>query len=183
MKTTSMLRSSSSLWVMLLGACLLASGCDRSEQPVGPDPSLASPEAQLTTGDNAGMGVGIGEVGQSSIAGFAGAGVSDRVFFGTDRYDLDDSAQSTLRQQAAWMNQHPEVTFTIEGHADERGTRDYNLALAERRGDTIRNYLIALGVAGSRLEVISFGKERPECPEATEECWAYNRRGVTLAGN
>jgi peptidoglycan-associated lipoprotein len=79
------------------------------------------------------------------------------------------------------LQNYPQIVITIEGHADERGTREYNLALGERRADTVRNYLAALGVSPDRITVISYGKERPECPEAAEGCWSQNRRGVTVA--
>lgn len=107
--------------------------------------------------------------------------VGDRVHFELDRYDLSPVAEATLQRQAALMQNHPQTVVTIEGHADERGTREYNLALGERRADTVRNYLTALGVAAERITVISYGKERPECPEAAEGCWSQNRRGVTVA--
>ena len=107
--------------------------------------------------------------------------VGDRVRFELDRYDLSPEAQATLRQQAALLQNYPQVVVTIEGHADERGTREYNLALGERRADAVRNYLTALGVSPDRVTVISYGKERPECPEASEGCWSQNRRGVTVA--
>ena len=89
--------------------------------------------------------------------------------------------EATLQQQAALLQIYPQVVVTIEGHADERGTREYNLALGERRADAVRNYLTALGVSPDRVTVISYGKERPECPEAAEGCWSQNRRGVTVA--
>jgi len=107
--------------------------------------------------------------------------VGDRVHFPLDRYDLTPEAEETLQKQAALLKSFQSVAITIEGHADERGTREYNLALGERRADTVRNYLIALGVPADRLSVVSYGKERPECPEAAETCWAQNRRGVTVA--
>jgi peptidoglycan-associated lipoprotein len=107
--------------------------------------------------------------------------VGDRVHFELDRYDLTPEAESTLQKQAALLQQYPEVVITIEGHADERGTREYNLALGERRADTVRNYLAALGISPDRVSVISYGKERPQCPEASEGCWSQNRRGVTVA--
>lgn len=106
----------------------------------------------------------------------------DRVFFGFDRYDLTSAARETLRAQAAWMQANPGVTVTVEGHADERGTREYNLALGERRANSIKNYLIALGVDGDRVRTISFGKERPTVLGSNEAAWAANRRGVTLVG-
>jgi peptidoglycan-associated lipoprotein len=107
--------------------------------------------------------------------------VGDRVHFELDRYDLTPEAQATLRQQAALLEKYPQFVVTIEGHADERGTREYNLALGERRADAVRNYLTALGVSPGRVAVISYGKERPECPGADEQCWSQNRRGVTVA--
>jgi len=107
--------------------------------------------------------------------------VGDRVRFELDRHDLSPEAQATLRQQAALLQNYPQVVVTVEGHADERGTREYNLALGERRADAVRNYLTALGVSPDRVTVISYGKERPECPEASEGCWSQNRRGVTVA--
>ena len=106
--------------------------------------------------------------------------VGDRVHFALDRYSLAPEAEATLQQQAALLQQHPEVAVTIEGHSDERGTREYNLALGERRASSVRNYLVALGVSADRISVMSFGKERPECAEAAEPCWAQNRRGVTV---
>ncbi len=105
--------------------------------------------------------------------------MGDRVHFALDRYELAADAQATLQQQAALLQSHPEVAVTIQGHADERGTREYNLALGERRADSVRNYLIALGIPAERISVISYGKERPECANAAESCWAQNRRGVT----
>lgn len=106
--------------------------------------------------------------------------VGDRVFFGFDRYDLSQSARETLERQAAWLKQYPEVTVTIEGHTDERGTREYNLALGDRRANSVRNYLIALGIDPNRVTTISFGKERPVDPRSAEEAWEHNRRGVTI---
>lgn len=105
--------------------------------------------------------------------------VGDRVFFGYDRYDVSDEARMTLDKQASWMAQHPSLTITVEGHADERGTREYNLALGERRANAVKNYLVALGVDPSRVTVISYGKERPAVPGANETAWSQNRRGVT----
>jgi peptidoglycan-associated lipoprotein len=106
--------------------------------------------------------------------------VGDRVLFETDRYDIGAAAEGTLRTQAALLQSYPSVTITIEGHADERGTREYNLALADRRAASVRNYLTALGVAPERIETVSYGKERPDCADASDICWATNRRGVTV---
>lgn len=103
----------------------------------------------------------------------------DRVFFGYDRYDLEDEARMTLDKQAAWLKQYANLSITIEGHADERGTREYNLSLGERRANSVKNYLIALGVDASRVNTISYGKERPAVVGSDDTSWAQNRRGVT----
>jgi len=105
--------------------------------------------------------------------------VGDRVFFGYDRSDLTSDAQSTLSKQAAWLLQFPNVAIQIEGHADERGTREYNLALGERRANSVKEYMISLGVSAGRLSTISYGKERPAVEGSNDDAWAQNRRGVT----
>ena len=104
--------------------------------------------------------------------------VGDRVFFEFDRYDLELDARSVIEKQAAWLDQNRQVVVTIEGHTDERGTREYNLALGERRANSIRDYLVALGVDANRMKITSFGKERPVDPRSTKEAWSQNRRGV-----
>jgi peptidoglycan-associated lipoprotein len=106
--------------------------------------------------------------------------VGDRVFFGFDRYDLTPEAQTQLQKIAAWLKTYPQYRFVIEGHCDDRGTREYNLALGERRATAAKNYLIALGIDGNRMQTISYGKERPVCTESTEACWAQNRRDVIV---
>jgi peptidoglycan-associated lipoprotein len=105
--------------------------------------------------------------------------VGDRVLFGYDRSDLEDTGRSTLQKQAAWLQRFPTVVLTIEGHADERGTREYNLALGARRAQAVRDYLVSLGVSGARIETISYGKERPICAQSNDGCWAQNRRGLS----
>jgi peptidoglycan-associated lipoprotein len=105
--------------------------------------------------------------------------VGDRVLFGYDRSDLEDSGRSTLQKQAAWLQRYPTVVLTIEGHADERGTREYNLALGARRAQAVRDYLVSLGVSGARIDTISYGKERPICVQSDDACWAQNRRGLS----
>ncbi len=105
--------------------------------------------------------------------------VGDRVFFETDSTNLTASARATLENQANWLDQYPNLGITIEGHADERGTREYNLALGERRANSVKNYLIALGVSPSRIMTLSFGKERPAVPGSNQSAWSQNRRGVT----
>ncbi len=106
--------------------------------------------------------------------------VGDRVFFDLDKAVLNASAQRTLERQAAWLSQYPSVTILIEGHCDERGTREYNLALGDRRATSAKNYLVQLGVAPIRIETISYGKERPDAAGHSESAWSQNRRGVSV---
>ena len=103
---------------------------------------------------------------------------TDRVFFAFDSSELSSTARTTLQRAATWMNDNRGAEVTIEGHADERGTREYNLALGERRATAVKNYLVALGVSASRVDTISYGKERPAVLGSNESAWAQNRRGV-----
>jgi len=109
--------------------------------------------------------------------------VGNTVYFQTDSAALQPEAQQALQKQAYWLLQFPQYRVTVEGHADERGTRDYNLALGERRADAVMRYFIALGVDPKRLKTISYGKERPVCTDANEACWSQNRRGVSTLDN
>ncbi len=106
--------------------------------------------------------------------------VGDRVFFGYDSSDLDSDALELLQDQVAWLKQNSDVTVTIEGHCDERGTREYNLALGEKRAQAVKNYLIGLGINPDRVSTISYGKERPAVVGSNDGAWAQNRRSVTL---
>ncbi len=106
--------------------------------------------------------------------------VGDRVFFGYDSSDLDSDALELLQDQVAWLKQNSDVTVTIEGHCDERGTREYNLALGEKRAQAVKNYLIGLGINPDRISTISYGKERPAVVGSNDGAWAQNRRSVTL---
>ena len=106
--------------------------------------------------------------------------VGDRVFFDYDRYDIKEEGRSTLQRQAAFFKMYKQYSVTVEGHCDERGTREYNLALGARRAEAVRSYLISLGVDAARLSTISYGKERPVCVESVEDCWSKNRRGVSV---
>ena len=110
-------------------------------------------------------------------------GVPDRVFFATNESILTTAARDTLRKQAAWMRKNSELSFTIEGHADERGTREYNLALGERRANAAKDYLMTYGVSQNRLSVISYGKERPVNSGSSPLAWSQNRRAVTVKAN
>jgi peptidoglycan-associated lipoprotein len=113
---------------------------------------------------------------QESLIAEAG----DRVFFGFDKFELNVESREALRRQAAWLRSNPDVTIVVEGHADERGTRDYNLALGERRATAARDYLVALGLNANRIRVISYGKERPDVLGSNDAAWAANRRAVTV---
>ena len=106
--------------------------------------------------------------------------VGDRVFFAFDSFDLDADAQELLQDQAAWLKQYNKASIIIEGHCDERGTREYNLALGEKRAQAVKNYLNGLGVGISSLSTISYGKERPAVVGSSEEAWSQNRRSVTM---
>ena len=108
--------------------------------------------------------------------------VGDRVFFETDSSELTVQARSTLDKQAQWLSQYGNYTFTIEGHADERGTREYNIALGARRAQNVRNYLASRGIQPNRMRTVSYGKERPVAVCNDISCWSQNRRAVTVLG-
>ena len=105
---------------------------------------------------------------------------SDTIHFAFDQYDIDPEARSILDSQAQWLTGNPNTRITIEGHADERGTREYNLGLGDRRANAAKNHLVARGISPSRITVISYGKERPEALGSNESAWAQNRRAVTV---
>jgi peptidoglycan-associated lipoprotein len=109
--------------------------------------------------------------------------VGDRVFFDTDSSELSAQARTTLDKQAQWLSNYSQYSFTIEGHADERGTREYNIALGARRAETVREYLTSRGVAPQRMRTISYGKERPVALCNDISCWSQNRRAVTVLNN
>ena len=111
---------------------------------------------------------------------FLATGVKDRVFFGTNKSILTTASRDTLRKQAAWMRKNKDITVTVEGHADERGTREYNLALGERRANAVKDYLLTYGISGGRVAVISYGKERPVNSGSSPLAWSQNRRSVTV---
>lgn len=138
------------------------------------DPEVA------TTGDGAGMGGGYGSSLDPSSVEFFNVEVGDRVFFALDSSSVDSAAAGTLNRQAQWLNANPSISAVIEGHADERGTREYNLGLGARRAQAARDYLVSQGVDAGRLRVVSYGKERPVAVCANESCWSQNRRAVTM---
>ncbi len=147
-------------------------------------------DGAVTVGERMDGQGGVGGAGVydgSNVAGSAVPGsqedlatnVGDRVFFAYDSYDLAPEARDTLNRQVEWLNRYPNLNITIEGHADERGTREYNLALGDRRATSVKNYLISMGVPASRLNTISYGKERPAVVGSDAASWAQNRRAVT----
>jgi peptidoglycan-associated lipoprotein len=137
-----------------------------------------------------GMAAGGGGAGSSSSSANQGprpgsqedlvVNVGDRVFFDFDQFSVRQDQRAVLDRQAAWLKKYPEVTVTVEGHADERGTREYNIALGNRRATAAKNYLVALGINPNRVQTISYGKERPAVAGSNEQAWSQNRRAVTV---
>lgn len=168
------------LWILAAGALLAAcsstpeevvelKGTGQTAQPAPAPPPAAPPQQALRpTGPAPGSKEEFAQV------------VGDRVFFDTDRSDLAPDARQTVEKQAAWLKKYATVTVTVEGHCDERGTREYNLALGERRATAVKNYLVALGIPPNRVRTISYGKERPAVVGSSEDAWAQNRRSVTV---
>ena len=148
-------------------AFLLLAACSSTDDAANAPPSSSSSAGTIAPGS------------QEDLV----ANVGDRVFFDTDKSLLSDEARATLQRQAAWMQLYPNLTFTLEGHADERGTREYNLALGGRRANSAQDYLVSLGVDAGRLNTVSYGKERPVCLDSNENCWAQNRRTVTVVAS
>lgn len=133
---------------------------------------------------NGGAG-GMSADGRSQVLGTNadGSQVTDRVFFATDSSVVDSEGQSVLNNQATWLKANSSVNITVEGHADERGTREYNIALGERRATAAKTYLVGQGIAASRISTISYGKERPAVTGNDESAWSQNRRAVTVIAN
>lgn len=138
------------------------------------------PPAQGSDFGNNGQGNGAGQILPGSQEDFVRSISADRIFFDTDRFNIDPEDQATLQSQAQWLARYQNVRITIEGHADERGTRDYNLALGERRANAAKNFLSSLGVNPARIQTVSYGKERPQALGSNEQSWAQNRRAVTI---
>ena len=153
--------------VLILGACTHKQEAANTAPPPAPPPPVAQP-APVTS---------------SIIPGSAEdlrVNVGDTVHFALDQYNIEEGDKAILGRQAAWLQKFPSVRVTIEGHADERGTREYNLALGARRANAVKEYLVSQGVSTARVETVSYGKERPLCTESSEGCWAQNRRGTTI---
>jgi peptidoglycan-associated lipoprotein len=162
-------------FVSVLAALLLLAACETPAQKEGG----AGGAGGAGAGGTSGSGTGISAPQPGSAEDFV-VNVGDRVFFDFDKYTLKPDARSVLQRQATWLNKFPSVTISVEGHCDERGTREYNLALGERRANSAKNYLVALGVNPNRIRTISYGKERPAVTGANDAAWSQNRRAVTL---
>ncbi len=153
-------------FMCLMAAMVMVSACDT----LGTDDGMGG-------ADGAGGRMGVARPGtQEDLV----VNVGDRVFFGFDKSDLTAESRATLDRQAAWLKQYPSVNVTVEGHCDERGTREYNLALGERRASSAKNYLVAAGVEADRIKTVSYGKERPAVLGSNEASWAQNRRAVSV---
>lgn len=161
---------------ILIGAALFATAaCSKKRPEVLPPPPGDAP-----TMDQGSQGPVGDSIIPGSAADFKRSVTSDTVNFGTDLYDIDATARGILDSQVAWLQKFPNVRATIEGHCDERGTREYNLALGDRRANSAKNYLVARGISASRITTISYGKERPLALGSDEGSWAQNRRAVTV---
>jgi peptidoglycan-associated lipoprotein len=168
-----MMKFSSTLKFAALSAALLLGACTHKQEAVNTAPPPAAPPPPPMAAP----------VTSSIIPGSAQdfkINVGDTVHFALNQYNVEDNDKGTLSKQAAWLARYPAVKLTVEGHCDERGTREYNLALGARRANAVKEYLVAQGVAAARLETVSYGKERPVCTESGEDCWSQNRRGVSV---
>jgi len=163
---------------LLIATALVAvAGCAPKRPPVLPPAAGPAPDQGYSNnGPRDGIVPG-------SRADFERSVQSDTIHFALDQYDIDATARSILDSQAQWLTHYPNVHITIEGHCDERGTREYNLALGDRRANSTKNYLAARGVDPSRISTISYGKERPIALGSDEASWAQNRRAVTIVLN
>ena len=152
--------------LILISACLLLSAC-ATQKTVTTDGSQMQGDVYT---------------GTDTVKELA-PGVPDRVFFATNESVLTTASRETLRKQAAWLRKNSKINVVLEGHADERGTREYNLALGERRANSVKDYLMTYGISGNRISVISYGKERPVDSGSNPLAWSKNRRSVTVKAN
>ncbi len=167
----------------LAAALVLSAGCAK-KKPAELPPAPAGSEGTAGSGAEGEGAAGQGSVGGAAVPGsradFLQNVAADRVYFETDSYSIDAEDRTVLDSQVAWLQRNPGVRVTIEGHADERGTREYNLALGDRRANAAKNYLASRGIDAGRMTVISWGKERPVAEGSEESAWAQNRRAVTV---
>lgn len=171
-------------FLMIFAVLIMVGACSTTEDEMVAEENITITERENIT-DGPLAGIYDDQIDSQSLGSVGTAqdfvvNVGDRIYFGYDSYSLSSEARQTLENQAQWLGQNAGVTFTVEGHADERGTREYNLALGERRANAVKNYLIALGVDPRRITVISYGKERPAVPGSNDTAWSQNRRGVTV---
>ena len=162
--------------LILMAALVATAGCAKkrpAELPPAPQGSQTDPNAGQT-------GPATGAVVPGSQEDFLRSVTSNTVLFGTDIYDIDSEARAILDSQVTWLQRYPNVRISIEGHCDERGTREYNLALGDRRANAAKNYLAARGIAAGRITTISYGKERPSALGSDDASYAQNRRAVTV---
>ncbi|MBC7141060.1 MAG: peptidoglycan-associated lipoprotein Pal [Rhodobacteraceae bacterium] len=163
--------------ILLLTGALALSACNNPDRfgAGGAGAAGAGGAGGITAG-------GLGDPGDPNSIAYFNQTIGDRVLFAVDQSTLTPEGQATLAQQAVWLNQHPTSTAIIEGHADEQGTREYNLALGDRRANAVKAYLISQGVSAARLQTVSYGKERPLAVCSDEACYSQNRRAVTVVG-
>ncbi len=162
--------------ISIFAAALLLAACTTPSEEAGETAGASSTTAttSTTTAPSTTMIAGPTPGSMEDLV----VNVGDRVFFDYDKSDLRPEARATVEALAAWLSNYPATIIGIEGHCDERGTREYNLALGERRANSVHDYLVALGIDPNRLSTISYGKERPAVLGSTEEAWSQNRRGV-----
>jgi peptidoglycan-associated lipoprotein len=162
--------------LMVAGSLALSACASKAPKELPPQPGGTS--TSTTTGTGQGTAGSVTPGSQADFAAFTQG--SDTIYFDTDRYNVDGVDAAALQLQAQWLARYPGKRATLEGHCDERGTRDYNLALGERRANAAKNYLVGLGIDPSRLTTVSYGKERPLAMGSDETAWSLNRRAVTI---
>ena len=162
------------LAIVLAATASLAACKSNAPEELPPEPGVSQPGTGNGGGYTDPNGPGTQQHFVSAVNG------QNVIYFDTDRYNIDTADAAALQTQAQYLSQYPNITVTIEGHADERGTRDYNLALGERRANSAKNYLVSLGIAANRIRTVSYGEERPVATASTPQAWAQNRRAVTV---
>jgi peptidoglycan-associated lipoprotein len=165
--------------ILLLTSAIGLAGCAKKAPEVLPPPPEERVTQVQTTPQPQPTGPSVGT--QQHFAQAVGS--STTVYFDTDRFNIDSQDAAALQAQAQYFARYPQITFTVEGHADERGTREYNLALGEKRANSAKNYLVGLGVDANRIAVVSYGKERPAALTSDESAWAQNRRAASVIIN
>jgi peptidoglycan-associated lipoprotein len=167
-----MMNMPTNLRLVMMAAVLVLAGCASKPKSAPEAPPPAPPPSSAVQGQVESTVV------PGSVQDFR-VNVGDTVHFDYDKYAIRSEDRDLLQRQASWLQKYQQVRVTIEGHCDERGTREYNLALGARRANAVKEYLVSLGVSSARMDTISYGKERPICTESNESCWSQNRRGVT----